>query len=114
MRVTVIATGLDDERLRRRHDRGRQLEEAANVRPLRPEPTPIGDRLPAAQRQVESPQATREDPSPAERYETEVGQDEWVSPFEDELDVPTFLRRETRREGDEDRDEPAFLRRSAD
>jgi hypothetical protein len=36
-----------------------------------------------------------------------------MSPFaEDELDVPTFIRR---REGDEeDPDEPAFLRRSAD
>lgn len=40
-----------------------------------------------------------------------------VSPFEDELDVPTFLRRRRRDEklDDEgDRDEPAFLRRSAD
>jgi hypothetical protein len=41
--------------------------------------------------------------------------DEFVSPFEDELDVPTFLRR-SRHAGDEeeDRELPAFLRRSAD
>ena len=36
-----------------------------------------------------------------------------MSPFaEDELDVPTFMRRQEDEE--EDRDEPAFLRRSAD
>ena len=114
MRVTVIATGLDDERMRRGRDGDRRLEDAAKVRPLRREPTPIEDRLPAAQQQAEPLQATREDPSPAERYEAEVGQDEWISPFDDELDVPTFLRRDKRREGDEDREEPAFLRRSAD
>jgi cell division protein FtsZ len=114
MRVTVIATGLDDERMRRRRDDGRRVEDAANVRPLRREPTSIEDRRPAAQQQAEPLQATREDPSPAERYEAEVGQDEWISPFDDELDVPTFLRRDKRHEGDEDREEPAFLRRSAD
>ena len=41
--------------------------------------------------------------------------EEWMSPFEDELDVPTFIRRGGAPEdGDEDREEPAFLRRSAD
>jgi hypothetical protein len=46
----------------------------------------------------------------------EFGKDEeFVSPFEDELDVPTFLRR-NRKESkkEEDRELPAFLRRSAD
>jgi len=40
-----------------------------------------------------------------------------VSPFEDELDVPTFIRRGHAHDDDEDeedRDRPAFLRRSAD
>ncbi len=44
-------------------------------------------------------------------------QTDWLSPFEspyeDELDVPTFLRR-SKDEEDDDRELPAFLRRSAD
>ena len=40
--------------------------------------------------------------------------DDWISPFEDELDVPTFLRRRGTEEDDEERESPAFLRRSAD
>jgi hypothetical protein len=40
--------------------------------------------------------------------------DDWISPFEDELDVPTFLRRRGAEEDEEERDRPAFLRRSAD
>jgi hypothetical protein len=41
--------------------------------------------------------------------------EEFVSPFEDELDVPTFLRRSKKdTKSEEDRDLPAFLRRSAD
>ena len=40
---------------------------------------------------------------------------EFFSPFEeDELDVPTFLRRGNKDDEEEDPDEPAFLRRSAD
>jgi len=57
----------------------------------------------------------REDPEPAERFKDEVGQEDWISPFDDELDLPTFLRRgKSSKEEEEDRDEPAFLRRSAD
>jgi hypothetical protein len=38
-----------------------------------------------------------------------------MSPFDDELDVPTFLRRSSeRREDEDDKELPAFLRRSAD
>ena len=114
MRVTVIATGLDDQRVRRGRDGDRRPADVAKVRPLRPEPAPIEDRLPAARDQIEPVQATREHPSPAELYEAELGQEEFVSPFDDELDVPTFQRRDTRRDGDEDQEEPAFLRRSAD
>jgi hypothetical protein len=48
-------------------------------------------------------------------HEHKPQSDEWVSPFEDELDVPTFIRRGgAPDDGDEDREEPAFLRRSAD
>jgi hypothetical protein len=39
-----------------------------------------------------------------------------MSPFEDELDVPAFLRRSSQKrdEAGSDRELPAFLRRSAD
>ena len=43
-----------------------------------------------------------------------IESDDFVSPFEDELDVPTFLRRGGHAESDEEAEEPAFLRRSAD
>jgi cell division protein FtsZ len=119
MRVTVIATGLDGDRVRRGRDEGRRAMDAPNVTPLRRDPVPLEDRLPAAEHRVEPAQAILEveDPAPAERYEAGAGHEhheDWVSPFDDELDVPTFLRREKRRDGDDDREEPAFLRRSAD
>jgi cell division protein FtsZ len=119
MRVTVIATGLDGDRVRRGRDSGRRAEDAPNVTRLRRDPVPLEDRLPAAEDRVEPAQAILEveDPAPAERYEVGAGQEhheDWVSPFDDELDVPTFLRRDKRRDGDDDREEPAFLRRSAD
>jgi cell division protein FtsZ len=102
MRVTVIATGLDDARVRRSPDpSGRRLEPHANVTPLRPaeEPASVRDAVclpPAAQ--VTSPtQSEFRDFSPSQtplRPEAEKGTDEeWVSPFDDELDIPTFLRR---------------------
>jgi len=55
-----------------------------------------------------------------EEPETHEAVSEWPvdSPFEDELDVPTFLRNRNRTRGaadDEDAfEDPAFLRRSAD
>jgi hypothetical protein len=123
MRVTVIATGLVDERMRRGRDggahregsRGRDVREerGGNVTPLRPvaEPAPISaseSRLPQQGSLIDPPERERERgrPSPAE----------WMSPFEDELDVPTFLRRGGKAESDdeEEREKPAFLRRSAD
>ena len=42
------------------------------------------------------------------------GTDDFVSPFEDELDVPAFLRRRRGEEEEEDTELPAFLRRQAD
>jgi hypothetical protein len=65
------------------------------------------------QAQAPAPQPIRnEDPRASARAATG---DDWISPFEDELDVPTFLRRRGSAEEEEDELEtPAFLRRSAD
>jgi cell division protein FtsZ len=112
IRVTVIATGLDGDRLRigeRDRERSRERErpsERGGVAELRPLRREAGAPPPAAAREQGSAEARR-GPEP--------GGDGFVSPFEDELDVPTFLRRR-REEGatEEDREVPAFLRRSAD
>jgi cell division protein FtsZ len=112
MRVTVIATGLVDDRMRRGRDRDRlgDLEERGNVTPLRREPVPLERPAIAERAPVPLPEAFVP-PAPAPAAASE----EWMSPFEDELDVPTFLRRKDAADDDvEDRDRPAFLRRSAD
>ncbi len=65
---------------------------------------------PAAARETAAPAA---DARPARSEES--ADDGFVSPFEDELDVPTFLRRRRgEADDDDDREVPAFLRRSAD
>jgi len=114
MRVTVIATGLDDNRMRR--DPGvTRWEESANVTPLRPEPRHAAPRSPAAE--APPAPARAEEPAPAPTAQpARAGDDDFMSPFEDEFDVPTFIRRGGHEveEDDEDRDEPAFLRRSMD
>jgi hypothetical protein len=57
------------------------------------------------------------EPSPAAHF---ADDELFVSPYEDELDVPTFLRRKPSEERareiskPQDRETPAFLRRSAD
>jgi cell division protein FtsZ len=107
LRVTVIATGLDDGRGRRPRD---ELRDDATPLPLRREVPVAADPAPAAARQEplqvelpELPSAGRQEPT------------EFVSPFEDELDVPTFIRRaQSGEDEEEDRDLPAFMRRSAD
>jgi cell division protein FtsZ len=112
IRVTVIATGLEDDRARigdrdrervptRERAPDRERGSVAELRPLRRE-------APAA---APPPAAAREAAAPA----VGAAAEEFVSPFEDELDIPTFLRR--RREeatSEDDREVPAFLRRSAD
>jgi cell division protein FtsZ len=123
IRVTVIATGLDDDRARVGDDRDRERERdrrgreperdrerdrgsVAELRPLRRE-APAAPPPPAAREAAPAPA-----PAP---QRTEAKAEDFVSPFEDELDIPTFLRR--RREeasADDDREVPAFLRRSAD
>ncbi len=112
VRVTVIATGLEDDRLGRRPEQDEAFTDLANVTPLRrdPEPPP-GNRMPAAESGY-APRAEAPPPPPSAPSAPPATHDDFVSPFEDELDVPTFLRR--RAEDDEDRETPAFLRRSAD
>jgi cell division protein FtsZ len=111
VRVTVIATGLDDGRIGRGRDRPEpttdRSSEFGKVTPLR------RDSIEVAQ-----------EPSTAAEHDFEVqvrGQqkepvqeklDGFDSPFEDEFDEPAFLRK--RRGDDGDRELPAFLRRSAD
>ena len=120
LRVTVIATGLDDGRMRRDRDRDHEArgEDFGNVRPLRREPVSAGEPAPAAERRVEAaspvaavPQSAR---APEAEKEWPKTPEDWLSPFEDELDVPTFLRRRGTEEDEEERETPAFLRRSAD
>ncbi|MCU0670532.1 MAG: cell division protein FtsZ [Myxococcota bacterium] len=114
VRVTVIATGLDDGRLGRGRDlpvaRGTdRASELGNVRPLRREASvEAREPLPALDAEPEIA------PPPAATRRSEPVQEplDGFSPFEDEYDEPAFLRRKKRDEAD--RDQPAFLRRSAD
>jgi len=118
LRVTVIATGLNDGRVRRGRDdefdrpRGWSSEasegsvEIANVRPLR-----IAEGAPSAQAGGPEPVAAAD--LAAAGLGTEAG--EFVSPFEDEYDVPAFLRKAgSERTRSEDLEVPTFRRRSAD
>jgi cell division protein FtsZ len=118
MRVTVIATGLNDDYARRGRDRDAGLDAHDNVTPLRRE-SAASERAPASAEHAQPAPvgAAAEQPSMLEPPASEPARqsDEWMSPFEDELDVPTFIRRGGAPEdGEEDREEPAFLRRSAD
>jgi cell division protein FtsZ len=106
MRVTVIATGLDDDRMRRGRHQEPVFERADNVMPLRREAPAAASTAPAAAAQTEFDDLSME-------TETIEKPEDFLSPFEeDQLDVPTFIRRGG--SADEDEDEPAFLRRSAD
>jgi cell division protein FtsZ len=115
IRVTVIATGLDDKHAHAAAPRDeRPVGEApANVTPLRPEPEPIQGDLPAAMTAAAARPAEPEQLDPEEILREDEG---FASPFDDELDVPTFLRRRSedaaREENDEDT--PAFMRRAQD
>ena len=148
LRVTVIATGLEDERSRRVRDK-RRLEETQALRPLddgatdlppiapsrEPAPPPVVARTAEEAPQAELPYAADavaetglavEDPPepPADRLPTadEIADLGFESPFPEDVDVPAFLRRRRRQteaeapveEVEEDRELPAFLRRSAD
>ena len=127
MRVTVIATGLEGDEARRARDRDVPIEDVGKVTPLRREAVPVerapisadrGEFTRAEQTSMLPPQR-RADPAPAPQVpqagRASAGGDDWISPFEDELDVPTFLRRRGgAQEDDEELESPAFLRRSAD
>lgn len=119
VRVTVIATGLDDGRAGRGRDlpnmpgtRGSsdRATEFGNVRPLRREAS-VDAREPMPAYEVVEPEIA---PPAATRGREPVQEDldGFDSPFEDELDEPAFLRKKRRDEAD--REQPAFLRRSAD
>jgi cell division protein FtsZ len=124
LRVTVIATGLEGERVRREREQRREVavEDVAKVTPLRREPVPV-ERAPlSAERpdygvvaeQTSMLPPARPHPAPAPHPTRAAQGDDWMSPFEDELDVPTFLRRRNTEDEEEERETPAFLRRSAD
>jgi cell division protein FtsZ len=106
LRVTVIATGLDEEQDHR--SRAPRREELSNVMPLRSPAREQREPVPAAQADA-APSAERV----AEPVANAASQEEFLSPFEDELDVPAFLRKRDKSRVD-DREQPAFLRRSAD
>ena len=98
MRVTVIATGLDDQRVRRVPGDEALAEARGNVTSLRPEPAPMMSHspAPAAEERFEPARAEFSDPMEPPLLGLDGGAAEsgdFVSPYEDELDVPTFLRR---------------------
>ncbi len=120
IRVTVIATGLDDGRARVGSDRGSRAAsapvETVSVQPIRRE-APADSPAPAAR--AERPEhapvaAARREAAPVVPIGDAAAPAEFVSPFEDEYDVPAFLRRRRQEPKDEDKELPAFLRRSAD
>jgi cell division protein FtsZ len=115
MRVTVIATGLGDDRPRRRAPEA-PVESRSNVMVLRREAPSASASAPAASAERAGPSEGQLERGGSQREPAREPRrrDDFVSPFEDELDVPTFIRRGGHAETDEDADEPAFLRRSAD
>ena len=127
VRVTVIATGLEDERIRRnvpedsthrttRPVRAEQLE-IENVTSLRGQPAasrsghPDADRAPGP---VASASDRVREPAPPALDDLAQAGIDFESPFEDEYDEPAFIRRRNQEHSDEDRDVPAFLRRAQD
>jgi len=119
MRVTVIATGLNDQHdTRRRRPEIEGDRESDNLSPIResvgfeevqpassaPTPPAAG---PAPLPKVESL------PPPMSAEELAATGADFASPFEDELDTPTFLRRRTT-DDSSDPNTPAFLRRASD
>ncbi len=121
LRVTVIATGLDDERAwRETHER----TSAPVARREAPAPQPIAEPIaePEPAPLAVAPEPIQgELPSAGAAVSGEGAQDDFQSPFEDEYDVPAFIRKSSRVEpladaavDTEDDELPAFLRRSAD
>ena len=131
LRVTVIATGLQGDLARvgsersEREVRPRAAAESVYAQPIRREqpalaPAPRAE-APASARHVEAapaPVPVQRPPAPVVQIHEAAQAAEFVSPFEDEYDVPAFLRKRRAtaepRGKDEDEELPAFLRRSAD
>jgi cell division protein FtsZ len=91
MRVTVIATGLDHDRMRRGRDPEPEFEQHTNVMPIRREFPAEAERPTAAEEQTKFGDFSSGPALETERLEKPS---DFMSPFaEDELDVPTFLRR---------------------
>jgi len=114
LRVTVIATGLDDGRGRRVRDpldEHRSESEAASIHTLRPESMSDSDSPAAAQQTLDAVITTTQRP-PTSESSDDAGHP-FESPFEDEFDVPTFLRKK-QEEDEEDRETPTFYRRAQD
>jgi len=114
VRVTVIATGLEDDRPGRGPGRRPAWEESAPPR-LQEVPREAPSHGVTAREMAEQPVAL-ERPAREERpAPPQARSGEFVSPFEDEYDIPAFLRRSKDRDDeDDDLEDPAFLRRSAD
>jgi cell division protein FtsZ len=116
LRVTVIATGLDDGRIGRGRDRDvRERDrgtEFGKVMPLRRDAEPVRETAPVAIEEPYEPARPVVRETSAAAPTALESAEEFDSPFEDEYDEPAFLRRKKRDDGD--RELPAFLRRSAD
>ncbi len=128
IRVTVIATGLNDNKARRPVPERRAV--SIDAAPQRAEQLEIQD-LPArdhhapAQEPVHARESAaagppRVEPTPQREITSGSAEDiarpsaEFASPFEDELDTPAFIRRRAHDDEDQDREIPAFLRRAQD
>jgi hypothetical protein len=111
-------------------DRGGVAADVSNVTPLRPSTARGAEGAPAAQQSTlfdspavplaaEPERTLAQAPLPEEPAALDLASaEDFMSPFEDEMDVPAFLRRGRERARrpaeDEDIEAPAFLRRSAD
>lgn len=117
MRVTVIATGLDDGRIGRSRER-EERDFAPSLRPIRRDAEAARPAVATAAAAVPEPEADVamevEDWS-GELPPAPAREEGFASPFDDEYDTPAFIRRKAgRAEPAADRETPAFLRRSAD
>jgi len=113
VRVTVIATGLGDSRgwRVREEEPFRHGFEPRSFESPAPQAVEVLPPAAALEEIPSQPELPTSVPSAQELARGEV----FLSPFADELDVPTFLRRRRKdSEGEENRELPAFLRRSAD
>ncbi len=144
LRVTVIATGLDDERQRRtpperptrRPDvRDEPEPQQIEIEHVAPQAQQARARAPEADLEhvpsqlseggrpgrYDEPQAYGSDPQPEPSHDERAAEaiasagDDFTSPFvEDRYDEPAFLRKRANQGEDDDRELPAFLRRAQD